>query len=159
MKVFVRTSELHGKKPVVLAFYRDDIEVNAKAHGEGTTMLTVPMSALVRDPIDKLFYLAEDWQQRAGPSMLDAEVKRRIEEIMPISEQISTLHETVNNIIKHGADHAKWPLEARGRKAEIDELWNYVAAVKERARAHAPNIPRDPGSDKIWPPRIAKKRS
>jgi hypothetical protein len=157
MKVFVRTSELHGKKPVVLAFYRDETEVNEKAHGDGITILRLPMNALVRDPIDKLFYLAEDWRQRAGPSMLDAEARRRIEEVLPIPEQISTLREMFDNIIKHGTDQAKWPSDARKRKTEIDELWNYVAAVKERARAHAPTILRDPSSDKVWPIRITKK--
>lgn len=159
MKVFVRKSDLAaGDKPVAIAFYPDNSDIADDAHGEGVTVLTLPMHALVQpNPASGgLYHLADDWRERAGSLPVEAEAKRRIEETFGAQEQLNALREIVENIVKHGSI-SNWPEEARTRKAEFDEKWNYVDEVRERARAHAPSAPIDPGSDKLWPRRFPKK--
>lgn len=166
MKVFVRTSELGGEDPpTVIASYRDDSTVPDDAHGDGVTVLTLPMSALAPPPRGgatgrpggRLPTLAKDWREKAGTAPVKAEAKRRIEQEFSITDQLNALRELLANVLEHGADVGRWPDDARAHKAELDEKWRYVAEVRERARAHAPSTPIDPGSDKAWPRRLASK--
>jgi thioesterase domain-containing protein len=118
----------------------------------------VPSNLLVHhrreDEIPALPKLARGWRDRAGPVMLEAEAKRRITDVIPLDEQIASLHEVQDFIVKYGTDVAKWPVEARNRKAEIDQKLNYIHEVRARASAHSKAVPANPVSDKIWPTRL-----
>jgi hypothetical protein len=157
MKVFIRSSDLTGEKPRVIAFYPDGSDVPDNAHGDGITVLNLPMSVLVREAYDPVPVLAEDWRARAGSLVVEAEAKRRIDEALPLSEQIGALREMISFIVQYGVNVSEWPAAATARKAELDELWNYIDEIRERARAHMPAIPPNPVSDKVWPRRLAKK--
>jgi hypothetical protein len=168
MKVFIRTSDLGEKSPRLIAFYRDESAVPDDAHGEGMTVLTLPANAMIAErlyadappeagePI--IMRLADDWRQRVGPTVLEAQATQRINEAFSPAEQISALRETVDLVIKHGPDASSWPTSAKQRKAEIDEKWKYIGEIKERLRALMPSMPADPTSDKAWPMRLAKRR-
>jgi hypothetical protein len=161
MKVFVRTSNLAEEKPIVIAFYPDTSNVKDDAHGDGVTVLSLPMSALVTpDPRNKgvnLYTLSSDWRQTSGSLSVKGEAKRRIEQVFSISDQLNALHEIIDIVVKHGADASRWPGSVRDRKIELDEKWNYIGEVRERVRSHEPAMPHNPGSDKAWPRRLAKK--
>lgn len=164
MKVFIRSSELGGKAPDVLAFYPDDSEVPADAHGPDATMLVVPKHVLRQSVEDRgelsaadarpppLPKLADDWRETSAQSVVEAEAKRRTEEVFTSSEQAQSLHELLVLILRHGTEISRWPPDAKKRKAEIDDLWNYADALTERARA-LKSLPQNPASDKIWPTR------
>jgi hypothetical protein len=164
MKVFIRSSEIGEDSPTVIATYNDDIDVPSNAHGEGTTMLTVPRSAIIPSPDATIAgrlaavppKLISGWRERAGQTIAEGEAKRRIDDVLPSSDQLITLHELIALSLQHGTDVSKWPTDAKNRKAEIDDAWNYVRAVKERARSRGP-ISGDPTNDRSWPTRIARK--
>jgi hypothetical protein len=170
MKVFVRTSSLGGgKAPEVIAYYPDDSEVAADAHGSEMTMLVVPKHVLktAADKSDDMMSplssmptmpkLADDWRETAASVILQAEAKRRTEDVFPVSEQMSSLRDLLRFTLQYGTDTSKWPTEAKNRKAEIDSLWNYVGEVRERVRALS-SLPNDPVSDKNWPTRMTRKK-
>lgn len=157
MKVFVRSSNLAGERPVVLAFYPDDSNVGNDAHGEGVTILTLPMEAIEKGEHSGLPSLVKDWRARAKSIPIHAEAKRRIEEAFTIEDQVNALREMIEMIMEHGLDSERWPVAARERKIAIDEKWSYIDEVKERARAHSPNVLINPDSDKLWPRRLTKK--
>jgi hypothetical protein len=159
VKVFVRGTT--DKNPMVVAFYPDDADVSATAHGEGVTVLTLPAGVIAapkKDGGSGMPTLIDDWRDRAGAIPVEAEAKRRINEAFPLAEQIDALQDMLTFLMKHGANPATWPEDALARKAEIDVRWKYVGEVKERARAHGSVPVLDPGSDKIWPTRIPKKK-
>jgi hypothetical protein len=152
MKVVLKSSELNSnERPTVIAFYDDNVEVSAAAHGDGMMVITVSSSML--DLSQHVPKLAADWRTKAGKAITESEAKRRVDEVLPLTEQVSSLRETVELIVQHGADLATWPAEAKTRKAEIDNKWTYVDAVHERARAMSVT-PHNPVSDKVWPTRI-----
>lgn len=159
MKVFIRTTELaSGKKPRVIAFYPDETAVKPDAHGGGTTVLTLPENTVIRDDRRKggsgMYVLADNWQELAGSMPADAEAKRRIDDVLPLTDQVDRLREMIDLIISHGVDQSKWPPEASQRKAEFDERLRYVNEVKVRARKHAAGTAvNEIGSDKVWPRR------
>ena len=101
-------------------------------------------------PIPKL---AQDWRERAGAMPMQAEARRRIDAVLSSDDQMLLLHDMQNLLIQHGTDVAKWPTEARARKADIDQKWTYVRDIKERVRAMK-SAPANPASDKNWPTRI-----
>lgn len=158
MKVFIRSEHLADEAPIVVGCYPDESLVKDEAHGEGVTVLTLPDDLVISDA-DKggLLTLIKDWRQRAGALPVKAEAKRRIVQAFTVSDQLNALHEIVDLITKHGSDVSAWPAGAQQRKAEFDERRNYIGEILERARGHAPSLPRDPRSDKIWPHRLAKK--
>ena len=157
MKVFVRAADLPGEKPMVIASYADDVDIADDAHGQDVNVLTLPAHAIVQDERLGSLTLAENWRERAGGLPVRVEAKRRIEEAFTISDQLNALHEVIDLVVKHGTDATQWPTEARQRKAELDERWEYIGEVRERVRAHAPSVPLDPHSDKVWPRRLTKK--
>jgi hypothetical protein len=157
MRVFIRSEHLGEDEPIVVGAYPDESPVKEDAHGDGVTVLTLP-DGLVKSDVDKggLLTLIKDWRARAGTLPVKTEAKRRIGEVLTISDQLNALAELVDLITKHGADVSSWPEDAKQHKAQFDERRNYVGEVLERARA-TPVMPRDPGSDKVWPRRLAKK--
>jgi hypothetical protein len=160
MKVFVRTESLGTEKPAVIAFYPDDSNIPANAHGDGITVLNVPMQVIEIPAAGigefRLPSLTSNWREAAGDMPVKAEVRRRIETEFPTSEQISSLFELIDALIRHGSDISKWPTDVRQRKAEFDKKWKYVTEVQEHGKTHAAVMPRDPSSDKIWPRRLAR---
>ena len=163
MKVFVRTGDLSGgKRPEVVAFYDDDTDISPDAHGPGMSVITVPGHLIAherdeRNPMVPMVpRLADNWRSRVGPHFTAAEAERRVNDVLAPSEQVSALHEVVEMVVQHGTDVSKWPSVAKARKAELDEKWNYLGEVRERARAHAPSAPIDPSSDKVWPARLKR---
>jgi hypothetical protein len=164
MKVFIRASELDSGEPVVIASYDDAVDISPHAHGDGMILVTVPGNVLTYETtlagsflLRGLPKLARDWRERSSELTIAGEAKRRIEEVLPASEQMATLYDIVDFFLKHGTDISSWPTDAKDRKAEIEQMWNYVREVKERARA-LKSTPANPTSDKVWPTRIAKKK-
>jgi hypothetical protein len=160
-RIFVRTAELGSDKPPeIIAIYEANIDVAADAHGSGATMFELPDRVIVTEgtnpEIHRKRYLAEDWKEQSAEPILRAEAKRRIEEIFKLEEQLTTLYEAIDLMVQHGTDLTKWPTPAKDRKAEIDQMWNYVREINARVRAHK-SVPIDPTSDKNWPTRIKKK--
>jgi hypothetical protein len=162
MKVFVRTDSLGTQKPTIIAVYPDDSNIPANAHGEGMTILHVPMQAIEKVPPvnspegGRLPVLSDNWREAAGDMPVKAEAKRRIEEAFPASDQLNSLYEMVDTVVQYGIDITKWPADARQRKVEFDKKWKYVAEVREQLKTHSAAMPRDPSSDKIWPRRLAR---
>jgi hypothetical protein len=158
MKIVVRSNELGGASPSVVAFYPDNSDVSADAHGEGMTVISVPQNVLAyetredgtRSPMP---ILAKDWRERAGSLPLHAEARRRIDDVLSVDEQMLSLHELIDLAIQHGTDISKWPQEAKDRKAEIEHQWKYIRDITERVRA-TKSAPANPTSDKNWPTRI-----
>jgi hypothetical protein len=160
MKVFIRTNDLDGKTPTVVACYADETEIRDDVHGEGMTVLSVPREVIESPKLEinnGLPYLAANWRERVGSAPVKAEAKRRIDDAFSVSDQLNALHDMIDAIVRYGTDPAKWPEDARHRKVLFDERWKYVADVKAKVREHAAVLPRDPGSDKIWPHRLMKK--
>lgn len=159
MKVFLKSS-VGDNSPRIVAQYPDGARVRDDAHGEGVTVLTLPDNLIVPEFEQGLFRgmrLVDDWRKRAGPEMVEAEAKRRTEEVASASEQAAALNEKLDLILRHGINVSTWPEEAKDRKAEIDGVLSYVAAVRDRARTYASSVPIDLGADKIWPPRPVRK--
>jgi hypothetical protein len=156
MKVFVRRSDLNSAAPRIVASYPDNTDVMDDAYGEGITVLNLPPNVLLADG-GLGMVLAQDWRQHAGTLPVKTEAKRRIERVFTISDQLNALHEIIAIMMQHGSDPSQWPDQTKARSAALEELWNYIDEVRERARAHASAIPYDPSSDKVWPPRPAKK--
>lgn len=155
MRLFIRTSDIAGKAPQVIASYPGNT-VAPDLHGPDMTMLEVPDTLLLAKLPDEPFpRLPDDWRVRLGEPILQAEAERRIEGALSRLEQMTSLRETVELILEHGSDVSQWPAAATQRKAELDEVWKYVREVSERARTKS--LPSNPVSDKNWPARIAKK--
>jgi hypothetical protein len=161
MKVFVRAGELAGEKPTVVACYSDESEVSDKLHGDGMTVLTVPSGVIVTEPLPgggmSLPRLASNWRERVGSVPVAAEAQRRISDAFSVSDQLSSLHDMIDSVMKYGADETRWPQDARQRKAAFDEKWRYVVDVKNKLRELSASPPSDPSGDKIWPRRPMKK--
>lgn len=162
MKIFIRTSSLAEKSPQIFAMYSADAHVAADAHGPEMTMLEVPEMRFERLPdassatgAETFPRLPEDWRERLSQPIMQAEAERRINEVLPPSEQLASLSELVMLLMQHGYDPSAWPEDAKARKAEIEHAWNYVRDVKARARSHR-TAPFDPTGDKNWPTRIVK---
>jgi hypothetical protein len=155
MKVFLRSEDLaSGEPPTVIASYDDNASVPADAHGAGMIVVTVPANLI--DYHNRLPRLVPDWRERAGPALMAAEADRRIGEVLSPAEQQSTLYEMIQFILQHGTDISTWPADAQERKADIDNMWNYVREVRQRQQSMA-SVPANPGSDKVWPIRVAKR--
>jgi len=169
-KIFVETRNFADDRPLVLAYYESSSDIAIDEHGHDTTMMLVPHDVItfesseedrvtggisIRPGSMKLPRLAADWRNRAAADVAAAEADRRIIEVLPPLEQVGTLQELLDFVTKYGVEQASWPPDARARKAEIDALWNYVKAVRERARAMK-TLPRNPTSDNNWPTRIVK---
>jgi hypothetical protein len=159
MKIFVRSSGLGESRPQVVAYYDDDTDVPADAHGPGMMVINVPPNALVQETLPSGILdaprLVPNWRELASTQIVAGEAKRRIEEVLPPAEQLATLRELIDFIIQHGIDVSQWPAEAKTRKAKIDDAWNYVRSVKEHASSMKP-APANFASDKVWPTRIKK---
>lgn len=159
MKVFIRTAELErGDKPKVIAFYPDEAAVKPDAHGGGTTVLTLPNNTVIRDDRRKggsgMYVLADNWRELAGSMPVEAEAKRRVDDVLPLTDQVDRLRETIDLIISHGVDQSKWPPEANQRKADFDARLRYVNEVRERARSQSTTAAsHEISSDKFWPRR------
>ena len=164
MKVYIKTEEMAGEKPFIIAFYPDDAIVPDNAHGEGVTVVSVPMGAIklpLPDSPDaqagfSMPHLAPNWRELAGAAPVQAEAKRRIESAFPLSDQLSSLYDMVDAITKHGPDISRWPADVRQRKTAFDEKWKYVADVKAKAHEQGATVARDPSNDKLWPRRPIK---
>ena len=100
--------------------------------------------------------LAPNWRERFSGAVVAAEARRRIEEVLTPMEQIAVLRDLLELVIRHGPDLEKWPTEAKHRKAEIDDMLNYIRDVNDRAGS-IKTVPANPSSDKVWPTRVAKK--
>jgi len=159
MKVFIRTSSLNEKSPQVIATYDNSSTIKSDAHGPDMTVLELPdaIHLIGIGLAEGAPRLPDDWRERFSEPILEAEARRRIEEALPISEQLSTLRETVELILHHGQDVSTWPKEAKDRKADIDDAWNYVRDLRARVRA-LKSLPANPVSDKNWPTKIAKAK-
>lgn len=178
MKIFIRASQMSDKNPQVVASYSSDSPVAADAHPD-TIMLEVPELVLVQAPMPHLAYspiqgdraarssspppphepfprLPDGWREKLADPILQAEAKRRIDEVLPPLDQVATLHEMIDLILRYGVDSSSWPAEAKDRKAEIDDAWRYLHQVKERVRSLRA-LPANPASDRNWPTRIAKR--
>lgn len=165
MKVVIRSSQLTSQSPEIIATYDDATDIASDAHGPDTMILSVPQNVVTHE-IDESggllppkLKLAVDWRERASKPIIAAEAKRRTDEAFTLSEQMNTLHELVSLVVQHGTDVAKWPAEAKTRKAEIDEMWNYINEISKRARTHsaASSAPVNPTNDKIWPTRLKSR--
>jgi hypothetical protein len=159
MKVFIRASELMAERPLVVAHYSDETLIRDDAHGEGLIVLTLPQDVITGPSKTSHGFssLAAGWRERAGSMPVDAEAKRRIEETFPIADQIESMRDVIDSVLKHGADTSKWPADVKQRKAGYDEKWKYVTEVMAKRREHTTVMPRDPSSDKIWPRRLPGK--
>jgi len=157
MKVFVRNSDLsQGGQPPVLAFYPDDSSIPDDAHGEGVTVLNLPESAITKEKPRSgrgvfRYVLVHNWRNVGGEQIANSEAARRIKKVLSESDQLAALWEFLGYILKYGIDVTKWPPEAFAWKKELDEKFNYIKAVKERAQVHSPNMPLQPASDAAWP--------
>jgi len=153
VQVFIRSTEMSDQNPLVIACYPASRPVPVDTHGDGMSVLTLPIEAIKQPALGvegiRLPMLADNWQ--SYPQSVTAEATRRVEEAFTTSEQIASLHQTIEDIQKYGTDLSKWPLEARQAKAKTDEKWKYVDEVNARAQAHAASRPFDPSSDKVWP--------
>jgi hypothetical protein len=156
MKIFIRTSSLGEKAPHILASYPADSPITADSHGPEMTMLEVPNLGFSKAPNETFPRLPEDWRERLSESILEMEAKKRINDVLSPLEQMTTLHELINLIMRHGTDVSQWPDNAKTRKAEIDDAWNYVREIRTRAQAMR-SLPPNPTSDQHWPTRIAKR--
>jgi len=158
VKVFIRTGDLSSDTPTVIACYSDEVSIKNNAHGEGMTVLHLPAAAIegpneTNRNVPRLF---AKWRELAGSMPVEAEAKSRIEEAFPSFEQLDALRDLMESAMKYGWDAAKWPADAQQRKRSYDEKWKYVADVKDKAREHSAALPRDLGSDKVWPHRLTK---
>jgi len=157
MKVFVRNSDLAlGGQPPVLAFYPDDSSISDDAHGEGVTVLNLPESAVTKEKPRSgrgvfRYVLVHNWRNVGGEQIANSEAARRIKKVLSESDQLAALWDILGYVLKYGIDATKWPPEALARKNELDEKFNYVQKVKERAKVHSPNMPLQPASDAAWP--------
>jgi hypothetical protein len=159
-KVFIRSSDLTRERPIVVASYNDDVDIPDNAHGEGMSVLILPSYLLAGPSTESLGMssLAKGWRARAGEIPIKAEAQRRIEKGFPVLDQLTLVHEMIDAITKYGTDLSKWPADVRQRKMAYDEGCKYITDVKDKARTHSAGVmPRDPASDKIWPPRLTKK--
>jgi hypothetical protein len=174
MKVFVRTSQMGRKNPQIIATYPAESSVAVDAHGPDATMLDIPdvpliMGSAAPPPRPDLPPMSADaelfsrlpdgWRENLSGAILQAEAKRRIDAVMPLSDQVASLHEALDTVMKHGVDVSKWPPEAQARKTELDATWNYVRSVRERAQQlRSSSLPSNPSGDKLWPSRNNNKR-
>jgi len=158
-KIYIRNSDLTLERPIIVASYSDDTVIADDAHGEGMTVLTVPNQLLGGPSPGSLGMasLVTGWRERAGQMPVKAEAKRRIEAGFSVSDQLNALYDLVNAILQYGTDIHKWPADVTQRKLVYDEGFKYVADIREKTKSHGAAMPRDPGSDKIWPQRLAKK--
>jgi hypothetical protein len=115
MKCFVRTSDLdEGGEIEVLAFYDDDTDVPAEAHGSDTRIITVDHGLLTfpmkSDGTPEMPRIPADWRERSR-------------KVFPLGERTKSVYELVNFILEHGADVSQWPQEAKDRYDEIQNRW------------------------------------
>lgn len=160
MKAFIRSNDLNeqGSAIEIIALYGDDADVPADAHGAGLTIVNVPSSALVMGTPHQAPKLAANWRERAGPNgaakMMQAEARRRADEVLPLDRQIEALHEMVSLLAKNGAAKMElWPTAERDRFLVLDQRFKYVQKLHERADTFA-EVPVNPSADSHWPTRI-----
>jgi hypothetical protein len=157
VQVFIQSTEIGATNPVVIASYPESRPVSNDTHGAGMSVYILPVEAIKQPSMqgdDRMLTLVDNWQSMVQVTSM---ATLRINEAFAVSEQIVSLHQTIEYIQQYGADLSKWPLDARQRKAEFDEKWKYVNEVTERARAHAASRPFDLSSDKVWPARPSSK--
>jgi len=152
VQVFIRSVEAGATNPIVIASYPASRPVSSDTHGPGMSVYTLPMTAIQQPTPSSGFpnlpTLVDNWQSMASAATMGA---MRISEAFTLSEQISSLHHTVECLQKYGPDPSHWPADAQQRQTEINEKWKYVEAVNERIRAYTAARPHDLGSDKAWP--------
>jgi hypothetical protein len=164
MKIFIRKSSVAESNPEIMASYPADAQVDADTHGPDMVMfeITAPIKLERRpdnsqfDRIEPFARLPDGWREKFSRPILEAEADRRIGDVLPVMEQLTSLRETIDLILQHGTDAAKWPPQAKTRKEDIDKAWNYVREVRERVRA-LKSLPGDHAHDKNWPARIKRK--
>jgi hypothetical protein len=159
VQVFVRSSDVGAANPVVVATYPESRQVSNDTHGQGMSVYILPTEAIKQPSAGSPPTLVDNWQSLPGVMLMATtkEAARRVEETFPTSEQIASLHQTNEDLMRYGTDLSKWPLDARQRKADSDEKWKYVNEVNERVRAHTASPPHDLSSDKAWPTRPPSK--
>jgi hypothetical protein len=155
-QVFINTNDLGLTNPPCVAVYRDDLGMPEDTHGGGMTVLYLTNEA-IQQPTTLPgvgLCLKQNWQDYpSGASVAAGTAARRIEQAFPASEQISALQQTNSWMQQYGVDPAKWPQDARNKKAEFDEKWKYVEELNAKAQSYAAHLPHDVSSDKNWPPR------
>ena len=158
LKVFIKKSQLANPSPPILASYDEASPVPEGAHGDDTVNFLV-LEAYIRnsDTDPPIPHLIEGWRNVDSGlginPVVHAEAQRRIKAVFPIEQQIATVHELVEMLLKYGPDQSHWPGDAGARVGQIARLWNYVRDVNDRAASHK-SVPSDPTSDANWPTRI-----
>jgi hypothetical protein len=157
VQVFIKSEELGAANPSVIAYYPTDRAVPKNTHGEGMSVYVLPSEAIKQPSYGGGGpTLVDNWQNYL-PVSLTSEAALRIEGTFPLSEQVASLHQTIEYMQKYGADPSKWPLDARQQEAALDPKWDYVDAVNESAKKYATARPYDLSSDKVWPTPPPKK--
>ena len=164
MQVIVRRADLSSPNPPVIGSYADEVLVDVTAQGltkQNATVLLVPATAIAytdRGPLmTGMGYpiLTSSWRDNAA-AIVNGEAFRRIERVFSSYAQRNANADMSNCIMKHGADPATWPAEARDRKTMADQGWTYVNSVRQTSNAMVTALPPDPTDDAHWPTEIPK---
>ena len=112
VQVFIRSEELGGANPLVIACYPESRPVPIDTHGPGMSVLMLPVEAIQQPSLDGgVPKLVDNWQDFGGTTAVSSEAARRIEQSFTASEQIASNRQMIEYIQKYGADTAKWPPE------------------------------------------------
>lgn len=156
MKVYVRNSDLGSAQPTIVASYSSDANLSPDLHGDNMRVLDVPDNMVEGAGAGLPMRLNENWRTAGGPTLVNQEAMRRIEEVFPDYSQRNALAAVTNFMLQYGYDIAQWPADAQAERAKLETGWMFVRQVRERANAMVNDQTANVTDDNQWPTKIDK---
>jgi len=126
MQIIVRRSEIdrHDAVARVVAYYDDHVQFSLAAHGEGLTVVSLPIEAI--ETRGGMPTLKADWRDKFKGA--------RVGEPFSLQDQVASVAEMLTLLLEN-ADTTKWPERVRNRRAEFDKAWAHLKAARNASRS------------------------